>query len=377
MRRFAAVLEEHEDRQRMCPEGAWDSIMPRMKRKRTRGRRQMSETILVTAIGSFSAVTVIQALKKEGHRVIGCDIYPAEWVANSKLVDVCYQAPYATDRPAYEAFVKQVCKEHAVSFVMPLTDVEIDLFRKWETAAEDTGAVICMSERKNLDIIRNKKKLESYLTSLGICETIPGDLLPDVVDNLKNSDDTCGNLEYPLVIKPVDGRSSQGLHIAHSAKEMELIVELCRDRLDQYLVQPKISGAVITVDVVRNPKTEECVCIPRRELLRTPNGAGTSVCVFRNEHLEEQCRAIARALGICGCVNFEFIEEKMPEKLNGAGVWRFLECNPRFSGGLGFSAVAGYDMVKNHLNCFCGRNLEPLGEIREQYIARRYEEFVM
>ena len=330
----------------------------------------MRETILVTAIGSFSAVTVIESLKKDGYRVAGCDIYPAEWVANSQIVDVFYKAPYATNRPAYEEFVKTVCKEEEVAYIMPLTDVEIDLFRAWTTAAEDTGAVVCMSERRMLDIIRDKKVLEEYLTPMEICDTIPGILLSDVVSeaNLKP--------DYPLVIKPIDGRSSQGLHIVKNAKEMEFVTALCGDDLSHYLVQPKISGPIITVDVVRNPETEECVCIPRRELLRTPNGAGTSVYVFKNAHLERQCNAIAKALDIRGCVNFEFVEEQEPTEPNGTGKWRFLECNPRFSGGLAFSAVAGYEMVRNHLNCFKGIGLEPEGEIRDQYVARRYTEFV-
>lgn len=328
----------------------------------------MKKTILVTAIGSFSAVTVINLLKKEGCCVVGCDIYPAEWVANSAITDRFYQAPYATDRPAYMEFIKQVCKAEDVAFLMPLTDVEIDLFRSWETAAEDTGAVVCMSERKMLDLIRNKMALEQYLAPLGICDTIPGRLLSETDAETET---------YPLIVKPVDGRSSQGLHMVRSVKEMELVMELCKAEPERYLVQPKIPGPVITVDVVRNPETEECVCIPRKELLRTPNGAGTSVYVFRNEYLEKQCRAIAKALNIRGCVNFEFVEEIEPEFEYGPGKWRFLECNPRFSGGLGFSAVAGYDMVKNHLNCFEGIGLEPQGEIRAQYIARRYEEHVM
>ena len=330
----------------------------------------MGETILVTAIGSFSAVTVIESLKKDGYRVVGCDIYPAEWVANSQSVDVFYRAPYATDRPAYEEFIKMVCKEEEVAFIMPLTDVEIDLFRGWTTAAEDTGAVVCMSERKMLDIIRNKKVLEDYLAPMGICETIPGRLLSDVIALPETE------LNYPLVIKPIDGRSSQGLHIVNNEKEMRTLVELCREDADHYLVQPKISGPVITVDVVRNSETEESVCIPRRELLRTPNGAGTSVYVFKNEYLENQCKEIAKALNICGCVNFEFVEELEPAEKNGPGKWRFLECNPRFSGGLAFSAVAGYDMVRNHVNCFKGIGLEPEGEIRDQYVARRYTEVV-
>ncbi len=330
----------------------------------------MRKTILVTAIGSFSAVTVIESLKEDGCRVIGCDIYPAEWVANSQIVDVFYRAPYATDRPAYEEFVKMVCKEEDVAYIMPLTDVEIDLFRGWMTAAEDTGAVVCMSERKMLDIIRDKKVLEEYLAPMQICDTIPGKLLSEVI-SMEAAEQT-----YPLVIKPIDGRSSQGLHIVKTEQEMRAVAEQCREDADHYLVQPKISGPVITVDVVRNPETEECICIPRRELLRTPNGAGTSVYVFKNEHLEKQCKAIAKALNICGCVNFEFVEEIEPAGQNGPGKWRFLECNPRFSGGLAFSAVAGYDMVRNHLNCFKGIGLEPEGEIRDQYVARRYTEVV-
>ena len=40
-------------------------------------------TALVTAIGSFSADIVIKNLIKSGFRVVGCDIYPAEWIADS------------------------------------------------------------------------------------------------------------------------------------------------------------------------------------------------------------------------------------------------------------------------------------------------------
>ena len=37
----------------------------------------MQKTILVTAIGSFSAGAVISACKRDGYRVVGCDVYPA------------------------------------------------------------------------------------------------------------------------------------------------------------------------------------------------------------------------------------------------------------------------------------------------------------
>ena len=49
--------------------------------------------LLVTAIGSFSADCVINSLRKVGHTVVGCDIYPPEWHAVSKDCNWVYQAP--------------------------------------------------------------------------------------------------------------------------------------------------------------------------------------------------------------------------------------------------------------------------------------------
>lgn len=95
------------------------------------------------------------------------------------------------------------------------------------------------------------------------------------------------------------------------------------------------------------------------ELLRTLNGAGTSVQVFRDPVLEKICEEIAGALDVKGCVNFEFIEHHTEQ---GETEWYFLECNPRFAGGVAFSCMAGYDMVKNHLRCFAGKEPEPAGK---------------
>ena len=55
----------------------------------------MKKTVFVTAIGSFSAAAVIGRYKEEGYRVLGCDIYPAEWIVASGEVDCFYRAPMA------------------------------------------------------------------------------------------------------------------------------------------------------------------------------------------------------------------------------------------------------------------------------------------
>ena len=341
-------------------------------------------TVLVTAIGSFSAEAVIGGCRREGFRVVGCDIYPAEWVANSREVDAFYQAPYATDRDAYRAFLKEVCQKEQVEYLLPLTDVEVDALHGWEDAKEALGAVICMSGPETIALCRDKEKLQQFLEERGICRTIPGRRLSAVMGWAGEAagDAAAGqgcreageNFRFPLVIKPRDGRSSQGLRIVEDLEELAFVAGRLRDQADRYLVQEKIPGGVVTVDVIRDPERNFCGCMPRRELLRTLNGAGTSVQVFRDETLEQQCREIAAALDVRGCVNFEFIEQE------GTGDFWFLECNPRFSGGVVFSWMADYDMTRNHLRYFEGKLLEPMPYpilTGIQYFARRYKAYWM
>lgn len=328
----------------------------------------MSRTILVTAVGSLSAAAVVGGYKKKGFRVIGCDINPAEWIVASGEVDRFYQAPLAVDHQSFRDFLEKVCRENGVDYLVPLTDVEVDAVQSWRRQAEALGVTLCISGEETIRLCRDKRELERFLTPLGVCRTIPSRVLSEVI---RQEEDTgYERMEYPLVVKPFRGRSSQGLMRIGDARQMRYAVEWHREEADSYLVQPEIPGRVVTVDVVRDPESGRTVSVPRRELLRTPNGAGTSVQVFADERLDRQCEAIAQALDIQGCVNFEFVEKA-------EGEWHLLECNPRFSGGVAFSCMAGYDMVGNHLRCFTGEEPEASGEIRSQYLVKRYQEYRM
>jgi carbamoyl-phosphate synthase large subunit len=316
------------------------------------------ETVLVTAIGSFSADIVIKNLKKNGIRVIGCDIYPKEWIADSNSVDSFFKVPYATDEQSYRERILEICVEEKVNALVVLTDAEVDVLNRCRSDFLHVGVTLCLSSEETLELCRDKRKLFNFLKEKNIGNPIP-------TKELQSLD--VEKVSYPVVIKPFNGRSSQGLHYIHSNKEMKAFLA-CKS-LHEYVVQPFLKGNIITVDVVRQERTDLSVVICRKELLRTPNGAGTSVLVFSNPLLEEMSREIANKLQIQGCVNFEFIESE-------DGRYHMLECNPRFSGGVEFSCMAGYDCVINHLRCFTGEDIKSCGEIREMYIARKYEEYI-
>ena len=307
--------------------------------------------ILVTAIGSFSADVVIKTLKKMGHRVVGIDIHPKEWVANSLQVDSFFQSPYASDQEKYKTFINHLCREERIEYIIPLTDVEVDVMMD---ATLEQG-ILCLSSSNTIGICRDKYKLYQVLEERGIPCLIPTELFsPRCVEDYS----------YPMVLKPRNGRSSQGLHYVKNRKELDFLCE--SEHLDDFVVQPKIEGRIVTVDILR--QDDFFMATPRVELLRTLNGAGTSVKVFWDKAIVEMSRKIAEVLDIRGCVNFEFIWD-------GNGVY-FMECNPRFSGGVAFSCMAGYDYISNHLKCFCQLQLDAAVPVEEKYIARKYAEFV-
>lgn len=311
-------------------------------------------TVLVTALGSMSCSTTIRSLRKAGYRIVGCDVYDRKIIANSQFVDRFYTVPFAKDASSYLAAIAEIAEIERVGFIIPSTDDEVDALCNVDTVK---GAIVCLSRRDALVLARNKLKAFNAVASI---------IGPAAIPTLKAPERSPGDEAFPLICKPLHGRSSQGLFCAYSTADYEYFFK--RSNVDDYCVQPLIKGQVVTVDVVRQDDAK-VILLPRRELLRTRNGAGISVEVFAPpEKLIDLCIKLANALGVTGCVNFEFIEDSK-------GSYRFLECNPRFSGGLGFSLEAGYDCAINHLRCFQGLLIEDLESFSPGFIARRYEEY--
>lgn len=313
--------------------------------------------VLVTAIGSFSSDAVISSLKRDNHRIIGTNIYPKEWIAESKDVDVFYRVPKAREEKNFIESILEICSKESIEYIIPLTDVEIDVFNKCREQFNAIHVILCISSYETISICRDKRKTNKILCSHNDITTIPEYTLQE----LKS-----GNIKFPLICKKINGRSSEGMKRFYDKDELDIFLK--DNSIDSYLVQPFIEGNIITVDVVRDKKRNKCITISRKELLRTLNGAGTSVEVFEDIDLENISTKIADILDVNGCVNFEFIKSSDGNY--------FLECNPRFSGGVKFSCMSGYDCVLNHLRCFSGDKIDDKGKIIHQYIARKYEEYI-
>ena len=166
--------------------------------------------VLVTAIGSFSADCVISSLKGEGHKVIGCDIYPSNWHAVSMDCDNVYQAPFATMEEEYISFILTVCNKEKIECICPLTDLEIDVLNQNRHKFINANIALFIQSEKCLSIARDKFEMYKHFKD---------------DDNVNvpfsvHSEELTLDFPLPAIAKPVNGRSSEGLQRITQIREL-------------------------------------------------------------------------------------------------------------------------------------------------------------
>ena len=314
--------------------------------------------VLVTAIGSVASKVVCCELKKMSFSVYGCDIYPKEWLPQGEGLHGFFMVPCVKYKKAYMDAIMDICMKNSIKIIIPLIDVEVDFYNEYRKYFEKNNIIVAISSKNSIDLARNKKNMMEFVKrECSFIKSIPTYLLNENIEILD---------KFPMVCKPINGRSSQNFHIVETIGQLKELKKIYSNSL--YIVEPFISGERIVADVVRHSVSGEVVSVFRKELISTPHGCGLSVYIFSDSLLEEACQKLADKMDINGCVNFEFLK-------NEKGYY-FLECNPRFSAGSIFTNIGGYNLVANHLNCFINTTIEKKATIANQYIVREFSEKV-
>jgi len=296
--------------------------------------------VIVTGIGTISALSVLENLRNIGNiKITGTDIHPPEWQTNLRFLDKFYRVP-RYDSDDYISFMLEICLQNCVNYVFPLTDDAVDVLNRNKTIFESRGITICISPPEALSRCRDKSKLGSDIPSFS------PDKLQDVAI-------------YPIIAKLKNGGGGRGQFKLENPAQLAMI-----KNMENYVFQSYIAGQVITTDVVRD-KWGNTVSVSRKELRRTDNGAGTHVEIFEDSSLKEIVLQTAIDFNILGCVNFEHLYSN--------GKYYLMDVNPRFSTGIGFSCLAGYNFVKEHLNVFQNKKISELQKIRTRILALEFK----
>lgn len=288
----------------------------------------------------MSSGTVIDSLRENFSDciIIGTDINSAENVSTSAHVDYFYKVPKAT-MPNYCKVISEISHHHQVDIILPLTDPEVDVLSHQRSKSNILNDRLALTNSKTVVACRDKEIVARFFSQ---CSEV------QVIDSFTLQEMDTKELHYPLLAKPKKGRSSEGVRCINSSSELE--------RLDNsYIIQPLLDGVIVAVDFVRD-HSGNVVSLPRKELKRTPRGAGLDVQVFEDPRICDLIVTIAEKLNIIGCMNIEFMFTN--------GVYYLMDINPRFSAGVGFSKKAGYDFILNHVRVFLGENILKMGSVK-------------
>ncbi len=318
----------------------------------------MKHKVLVSAIGTVTAASIVHELKKNGnYYILGADINNQYEIATSLDVDEYYKFPLALN-DEYLSFIIDFCRDHQVDYYFAVIDKEVVKLAENREKFTEIGTNLCVVNREFAEICHYKDVFNNWIS-----ENIPfiG------IKSYKNYTDA-ERASFPLFIKPVEGVGSAGCVKINNSAELKSLV-YPDDFGKKILVQEFITGQNITVDCVRNRKTGQKIQIQRRELLRNSHGCGIAVEIIHDDKLSEICDELMEKLDLNGVCNMEFFETDSGYKI--------IEINPRFSAGTTYSCMAGVNTVQAAIDIADGRECT-FGEIAVgAHFAERYEAYRM
>lgn len=308
--------------------------------------------ILVTAIGSMSAECVVDSLNNLGVGVVATDIYPKEYHPVARKCKDFVQVPKVF--PNVDSYCQSILTaaiNNKCEAIIPLTDPEVDVLSDQRHLFSSAGIKVWLASDHAIKCARAKDSWTARLSNSRSFKMIP------TFDKFLS---LCRNYAGEFVAKRINGRSSEGILFSDTANFKGDI------RYEKgYLFQPLLTGEIITVDFARHPHSGQVVLVPRVELMRTKNGAGTVVRILNPDDYKSPIEELTESLQLTGVMNCEFIQ-------NNDGLF-LMDINPRFSAGVSFSRMAGYDFIKADMQCYSSKLIsEAEGIVEGQIFVKRF-----
>lgn len=306
--------------------------------------------ILITSVGTNTAISVIKGLKLANLpdiEVFGVDINPEKYCPGTAWVNNYIQAPYANSEE-YENWILQVIERYKIDCVIPIHDFEIDAVSKIAQKYPE-ATFWSVNTPKVIASCNNKNEANTFVAKLGIA-------VPAWSMNFSD-------INFPVISKPINGVSSQGLCVFKNKNE----INVCNENI---IYQEFIEGGV--------EYTVDCFSLfdgnfyngLARERLVTKAGISTKGITVDLPELVEMCKLILNSISYVGASNIQFIKKD--------NKYYFIEINPRFSGAGILSYKAGLNSPLYTLLCAKGQKLESVDGTHIKYglIMTRYWEEV-
>jgi len=294
-------------------------------------------SVIITHARDRSALVATQSLGKKGIKVVTADsVYPS--TSFFSRYSTSYFV-YPSEKLTPELFINSIrdyVHKNNINVLMPM-DEETLLISKYK-GVFDANVHVPVSNFEIITKANNKRYLMSFADEIGI--KIPQTWIIEDISELRQ---VSKKVEFPAVIKLVEGVGSKGLRYVYSEGELitkyEKVIQKFGINPSKYpLIQEYIPGGGYGVSMLFNQGDPRAIFTHKR-IREYPitGGPSTSRISVRHPKMEKYATKLLEELEWHGVAMVEFkLDNRTKEPV-------LMEINPRFWGSLYQAICAGVD----------------------------------
>lgn len=316
-------------------------------------------TVIVTACGAPGGPGILKSIRRveeRNIRVVGVDIHPA--ASGLFLSDEAYVIPHGQSE-LYVPAMSKLAKKTKADVILPLSSMELLPLSKHIEMFEYVKVVV--NKEYPLEIALNKRKCYEYLRRRNL--PVPEYIAVHSFEEFEEAVHTLGYPEKPVCFKPPVSKGQRGFRILREDVDLtKLLLETKPDNtittldsvsgilskgFEELLVMEYLPGPEYSVDsLVKNG--ESLIIVPRRRV-ETKLGISSVGVVETNEEITEVVRKINEAFKFDYNINVQL-------KYSADGTPKLVEINPRVSGTICLSSMAGPNLPYLAIKLALGEN---------------------
>lgn len=299
--------------------------------------------ILFTSVGR--RVELVQAFRTAAEKlnvplkIIGADITedaPALFFCDESRI-VC-----KIREKEYIPQLLSICKKQRVDCLIPTIDTDLLLLAENKANFEAIGTKVLISAVDKVKLCRDKNYTADYFVSLGLKSPLPVNSVEKYEKALR-----LGTVSFPAFIKPKDGSSSINAYKVENLEDLKLYAE----KIEDYIIQPFISGREYTIDIFCDYEGNPIYITPRERLV-VRAGEVLKTQIVQDDVMIQEMQTLIEDYKPCGQITVQLIRDEVTDEDY------YIEINPRFGGGAPLSMKAGADSAEALLKMLNGNKLE-------------------